>query len=144
MASATAEKKSKKVEKVEKVKPILSNFPKSDAPTSILNTEGKLTTIDVVANGFNDEKHERLTSDDFANESLWLSYRVSELRRRGTAMLAKADQLEKDATNAAKFGDPAQRSKVKKLQKYADAFAALRAELIAQGVDTSALDNITV
>lgn len=102
-----------------------------------LNGDGLLTVANVYDFGYNDEKHEELAREDFASESLWLTFRASRLRLKAQALLAKADQLESEAKSAASFGDPTKRAAVKRIAKLGAAFAELRKTLESEGVDLS-------
>jgi hypothetical protein len=139
-ATATAKpaKAKKETTKVTKEKPVLVSFLKV-APATSLNPDGLLLTADVRGIGFDDSKHERITRADFANESLWITYRVADMRARAAEMLVRADSLEKEAAATTKFADPKVRAAVKRMKKLAESYAAHYAALKEAGVDISEL-----
>lgn len=136
LARKAQRKAEKEAEKAARPAPV--PFRKS-ADSAILNADGLLTISDPQAHGYSEETHEALEREDFASESLWLTFRAGQLRLRAAALIAKADQMERDAANAANFGDPTKRKQVKQVAKLAGALAALRATLEKEGVDVSAI-----
>jgi hypothetical protein len=127
--------KTPKAPKEPKEKPVLVSYLKSGAaPSSIVSADGLLTVADVREFGFDAERHDRLTSDDFQTEALWMQHRVIRLREQAARCTAKADQLEREASQIQKFGDPVKRAQAKKLGRVADQFAKLKAQLISEGV----------
>lgn len=130
--------KTPKVEKTEKERPVLLNFTEH-APSEILNSEGLINVDNPEAHGFDDEKFERLSREDFATEPLWLTFKARSYRARAAKLIEAADRMERDAANGNRFGDPAKRAQVKKLQKVAAAYAELRKALAAEGIDVDSL-----
>ena len=135
--------KAPKAPKEAKEPRVLVSYLKSGAaPSSIVSPDGLLTTVDVAAHGYDAEKHERLTRDDFQNEALWLSYRVARLREQAARCTAKADQLEREAAQMARFGDPVKRAAAKKLTNVAEKFKQLKAQLLAEGMSEDELNSM--
>lgn len=137
--------KQPKAPKAPKEKTVLVSFLKSGAaPSSIVSPDGLLTVADVSEFGFDPEKHDRLTADDFQTDALWMQHRVIRLREQARRCTEKADQLERDAAQATKFGDPVKRAAAKKLSRVADQFKKLREQLLADGVTEDELKAMGV
>lgn len=104
-----------------------------------LNSEGLLTTPDVLPLGYDEKKHKPLEKSDFASPTVWATYRARELRAKAARMIAAADRLEAEAATEAQFGDPAKRQQVKRLQKLLGAVGELTEILKGEGVDVDAI-----
>jgi hypothetical protein len=134
MATTTKTEKTK-TEKTKADKPKKEKVVKVDyadkAPAAELNDDGKLKTSPTE---YDPGVHKPLKKGDFATEELYFRWKSEQLRERGTEMIARADALDKQAAEIAKYGDPATRAKVRKLQRLKEAQAELEAKLKAEGV----------
>lgn len=142
--TATANKpKSEKAPKPKKEKPPKPErreFP-LEAPASVLNAEGKLTTSDPDSHGYNRKEHKPLKKKDFADEGTFAGWKAVQMRAHGEALIAKSERMAKDAELLRQFGDPKKKAKVKRLGKLADSLAALKAQLAAEGLDVESILN---
>lgn len=138
MADENKKPKKVKVEKEKKEKPALTNFLEV-APSSILSPEGQLTTHENLdEHGFDPAKHEKLGREDFANELTWLSYKMNDMRAKAVRLNKRADAIEREIKAGVNVA-PEKRAAVKRVQKLASAFEALKAQLAKDGVDVDAL-----
>lgn len=143
MATATTPQKSQTQKPAKPAKPaaaprVLLNYLEH-APSAILSPEGLINVPNPNEHGFDPNKHERLSRKDFSSDVNWLTYKAGDLRRRAATMLKTAERFEREAATGAKFGDPAKRAKVKKIQRMAAALDDLRKQLAAEGVDIDSL-----
>lgn len=108
-------------------------------PAAIRNTDGKVTTADVAAHGYDRDAFQWLRRQDFATDLLWLEFRAGDLRNHAADMLAKADSMDAERMTMLKYGDPAKQKAAARIQKLAASLAALREQLKASGVDVDKL-----
>ena len=101
-----------------------------------VNADGKLTRA---PSAFDAKKHKTVKKSDFANESIFMSFRADAVEERGKALLARADEMRDAAREMARFGsDPAKAAAAKKLAKLKAQQAELEALLAEEGVDLNA------
>lgn len=81
---------------------------------------------------FDERVHLPLERKHFVNEAPWLLNRAEKAEKL-------AANLRRQAADAVKFGNAADRAKARRLRQMADVMAKLEAELAAQGIDVAEL-----
>ena len=100
------------------------------AGADYVDSAGKYTfTINPA--GYDPKIHADFVEDDFAREDLWLDYRAGLLEARAAKLRAEAETVRK--------GGPRLKGTAKKLANYQAKFEALKAQLVAEGVDVDAV-----
>lgn len=100
------------------------------AGASYVDDKGKFTCT-INPSGFDAKIHADLVEADFAREDIWLDYRAGLLETRAAKLRADAETVRK--------GGPRLKGDAKKLLAYQEKFEALKASLIAEGVDVDAV-----
>ena len=95
-----------------------------------VDSAGKYTfTIDPA--GYDQKIFADFVEEDFAREDIWLDYRAGLLEKRAAKLRHEAETVRK--------GGPRLKGDAKKLLAYQQKFEALKASLIAEGVDVEAV-----
>lgn len=88
---------------------------------------------------FNAKLHKTVKKSDFANESVFMTFRADIVEERGKSLLARADEMRDAAKEMARFGsDPAKAAAAKKLAKLKAQQAELEALLADEGISLDA------
>lgn len=95
------------------------------------NADGRLTAVPT---DFDRKEHKPLKRPDFVSDDLYQEWKAGQLEMHGNEMLERAKKLRAQAEAVRKYGDPAQRAKVKKVQKLADMFTQMREQLAKEGI----------
>ena len=131
--TATKPVKAPKAEKPKVERPKRQAYALSDAAASIRNSEGRLTG-NPWDNGYDEKTHFGPKRGEFASESDFLEFKASTLDRRAQAMVENAAKTREQAAEMRKYGDPAQRAKVRRRQRLLDQLTALNEQLKAEGI----------
>lgn len=131
MASGTKAPKAPKGEKPKKVKVPAPNYLDLPAAKPLLDEEGRLKAVPT---DYDYDKHATLKKGDFAQAHLFLDWKATAIERHAAELVKRAQEMRTESDNARKFGDPALRSKAKKVEKMKAKLAELMAELEKQGV----------
>jgi hypothetical protein len=95
-----------------------------------VDSAGKYT-FTINPQGYDPKLHADFSEEDFAREDIWLDYRAGLLETRAAKLRAEAESVRK--------GGPRLKGAAKKLANYQAKFEALKASLIAEGVDVDAV-----
>jgi len=114
-------------------------FIKSDAAKdhNDINDDDRFTHGDIT--GYDTKLHKAPTRRDFANDFDFLLFRADLVELQANKFAERATKLRTQAEELQKYGDPAQRAKVKRAQRLRDQLAELREALEAEGIEVPEL-----
>lgn len=110
-------------------KEVDGRFVLTAIPAEVRDASGAL-----IQPAYSGRDYAKLQSKDFADEPTFIRFRAVQLRARASLFLKKADELDKNAEEYSKFGDPSVRKSVEKARKLADQLKELQAELAKSGI----------
>ena len=123
----TTAKKEKKEKKEKKIR-----VPYIDTELAMKNDDGRLTEV---PGDFDPKEHKAPKKTDFSEEHIYMRFRADELDRKSELMAGRAEKLREQSDNLEKYGDPAQRAKVKRAQRLKSQLAELEEALKAEDID---------
>lgn len=134
-SKAPAPKKAPRVkdagDDVEK-EPKRKSFLEAPEAGPLMNAEKQLTAR---PQGVDFEKYRPLKRGDFANEADFLDHRADYFEWNSARLANRAVEARKAADNTRKYGNPAVRAQLKKLERMRASMAELEAQLKAAGAE---------
>ena len=110
------------------------------AGASVVDANGKLTATPA---NWNMNKHKSFKQEDFVDEPTFMEYKASVSDLWAKRYIDAAANYRAQAINIRKFGNADDLKRMNKLEKMRKEYAALAAEMAAEGIHVDALPEIT-